>query len=235
MPDPNPTPHPEKKPPPPADHAEKKEKDPLRTAYPYIHRVQSLLDRYPNLQRLHKTMISDISNSAKSYPSRAAVIEIHAYGTSQRPFSSPHDLLQYMTGLSSVANSNSKCNHRIYLLEGLAPSYVEILGTHLRVDPYVFAEQLLRGGTRKGETAMLPSRRDKGGFSMQYVEPRMFGAGIDDLGARCLYQERKIWATKINGKFDGVGHVHRIASFWSRSRGEGEGGGFDGEYFTFCA
>lgn len=81
----------------------------------------------------------------------------------------------------------------------------------------------MRGGTRKEQAATLPSQHGlERSFSMQYVESRAFpDGGLNTLGACCLYRDRKIWATKINSKFDEVAKVHRIASFWSRKEPNG--------------
>jgi hypothetical protein len=194
------------------------------STYPYIQHVRSMLDRYPNLNRFYKSMVSESKNGLAE-SSRAAVIEIEQHGVVQKQFKGPIDLQHYLDGSSPLYSP--ACKRRLFLLEGMAPDYVEALGSHFEIDPYVFAEQLLRGGTRDGETPRLPSRRDPDRyFTMQYIEARTFGEGMDDLGARCIYQDRKIWATKINSKFDGVGHVHRIASFWAQETADG---GFDGE------
>ncbi|KIW31912.1 uncharacterized protein PV07_03499 [Cladophialophora immunda] len=192
---------------------------PDRMAGDYIGYVESLRHRYPNLRRFCDIEgASNVKN--KEETSRVVVIEIRENGISQKGFDSADDLERYMQGPPS---GSEPCKHRVYVLEGTAPAYLQVLGRRLRMDPFVFAEQLMRGGTRKEQAATLPSQHGlERCFSMQYVEARVFPDGrLNTLGACCLYRDRKIWATKINSKFDEVAKVHRIASFWSRKEANG--------------
>jgi hypothetical protein len=185
----------------------------------YIGYVESLRYRYPNLRRFCDIQgAKNVKN--KEETSRVAVIEIRENGISQKKFDSPDDLDRYM---QDPPSGSEPCQHRVYVLEGSAPAYVQVLGRRLRMDPFVFSEQLMRGGTRKEQAATLPSQHGlERSFSMQYVESRAFPDGhLNTLGACCLYRDRKIWVTKINSKFDEVAKVHRIASFWSRKEANG--------------
>jgi hypothetical protein len=157
--------------------------------YSYIQYVVSLRSRYPNLGRF-----CDIlgGNPSKHMPqaSRVAVIEIDANGVNQRNFDSADELDGYMQGGTADFDA---CTRRLYILEGLAPSYVDILGRRLGVSPFVFAEQLLRGGTRKEKAALLPTQHGSEiSFSMHYVESLVFPEGqLNSLGACCAYLDRK--------------------------------------------
>ena len=185
----------------------------------YVTYVKSLRDRYPNLRRFCDILGASNAKNEKEQ-SRVAVVEIREDGIDQRKFDTANDLDRYMQGQSSEWGT---CKYRLYILEGSAPSYVQVLGHRLRMEPFVFAEQLMRGGTRKEQAATLSSQRGlERSFSMQYVEARVFPDGLlNSLGGSCLYRDRKIWVAKINSKFDEVGQVHRIASFWSRKEANG--------------
>ena len=185
----------------------------------YIGYVESLRDQYPNLRRFGDILGAGNEKNKKE-TSRVAVVEIRENGISQSRFDSAEDLDRYIRGQPPAMTS---CKHRVYVLEGSAPAYVQVLGNHLRIDPFVFAEQLMRGGTRKEQAATLPSQQGPAkSFSMHYVESRVFPDGhLNTLGACCLYRDRKIWATKINSKFDIVASVHKIASFWSQKETNG--------------
>lgn len=198
-------------------------------AQDYIKYVESMRHRYPNLGRFCDTMASKKAKNTMQQ-SRVAVIEIHEKGIKQRIFDAPGDLDKYMQGSSPQYKA---CKHRLYLLEGLVPSYVGVLGYRLRMAPFVFAEQTLRGGTRKEQATILPCQHGpETFFTMQYVELRIFpDAQINNLGACCTYQDRKIWTTMVNSKLDEVGHVHRIASYWSRQEADGF---FNGEFPSHC-
>ena len=185
----------------------------------YIGYVGSLRHRYPNLRRFCDIQsTSNVKNREET--GRVAVIEIRENGISQKKFDCPDDLDQYFQDPSP---RSEPCKHRLYVLEGSAPAYIQVLGRRLRMDPFVFSEQLIRGGTRKEQAATLPSQSAlERSFSLQYAESRTFPDGhLNTLGACCLYRDRKIWVTKINSKIDEVAKVHRIASFWSRKESNG--------------
>ena len=199
-------------------------------AQEYIKYVESMRHRYPNLGRFCDTMASKKAKNTMQQ-SRVAVVEIREEGgMEQTVFDSPGDLDGYMEGSSPRYKA---CKHRLYVLEGLGPAYVGVLGSRLRMAPFVFAEQTLRGGTRKEQATILPSQHGpETFFTMQYVELHIFpDAQINNLGACCTYQDRKIWTTMVNSKLDEVGHVHRIASYWSRQEADGF---FNGE-FASCS
>src|SRR6266498_389019 len=141
----------------------------------------------------------------------------------KRRFHKSNELLDYMNHQEQA--HTPKCNRRLYLLEGLPPNYIEILGSRLRVDPIVFARQVKCGimdiCKDVRDIPLLSSHpASKGSLHLRYHELRDFEDGIDSFELSCENQNRRISVTKWNGKFDGVGIIRRNANFWSRMNGE---------------
>ena len=104
---------------------------------------------------------------------------------------------------------------------GLPQNYIEVLGSHLHVDPVVFARQVKCGTfdiyNDVRDIPLLSSHpTSKESFHLRYYELRYFEDGINSFELRCTNQRRKISISRWNGEFDGVGIVRRNANFWSR-------------------
>jgi hypothetical protein len=192
---------------------------------PYRTLVSSMKSRNPILTKLDKILTRQ---GPPSEDGRVAVIELHDDHVAKHHLRTSKELLNYMTNLEQAPPPS--CNRRLYLLEGLPASYIEILGFRLRIDPDVFARQIDCGGLAILKDAqdipMLPSHpTSKESFSLRYNELRDFGKNIDSFELRCKNQPRRISTTRWEGKFDGVGIVRRKASFWSRmNRADGWNG-----------
>ena len=64
---------------------------------------------------------------------KVAILEGYSDG-----FDSPADLSTYLTKHPAKANCQQK-NRHLFILEDLKPSYIDVLGQHLGVDPLVFS------------------------------------------------------------------------------------------------
>jgi hypothetical protein len=187
--------------------------------------VSSMRFRNPILAKLDEILTRQ---GLPSEDGRAAVIELHEKHVAVRRLHTSTELLNYM--INQEQHPPPSCNRRLYLLEGLPSNYIEILGSRLRIDPDVFAQQIdcgyltIRKDAR--DIPMLPSHpTSKGSLCLRYHELRDFGENIDSFELRCTNQPRRISTTRWEGKFDGVGIVRRKASFWSRmNRAEGWNG-----------
>jgi hypothetical protein len=186
---------------------------------PYGSFVSSMRYRNPILAKLDEVLTRQ---GPSAEDGRAAVIELHdSHVAVHRPRTSS-ELLDYMANLEQAPPPS--CNRRLYLLEGLPPNYVEILGSRLRIDPDVFARQIDCGYLSILKDArdipLLPSHpTSKHSFSLRYHELRDFGENIDSFELICANQPRRISTTKWKGKFDGIGIVRRKVTFWSRMNG----------------
>ncbi|KAI9804474.1 MAG: hypothetical protein M1825_001373 [Sarcosagium campestre] len=209
---------------------------------PYLKLISTSLDRYPNLIFLHQTLnFSRFRNDG-----RAAVLEFYDHAVERREFTSPVDLRNYIeqtaaattaptarsSGDSAAQAHTASCIRRLYLLEGLPVQYVELFGSHFRIDPYVFARQSRtanwESGNYIGNTPKLPSLRPAlGSFALRYSELRLFDHGIKNYELRCANQDRKISVTRLKDRFDDVGVVRRMASFWSKKLDGAAAGGWN--------
>lgn len=194
----------------------------------YSSLVSLLRAKNPNLSDLEQILTS---RDGSSEHGRAAVIEISDGNVAVCRFKSSNELLDHM----SLHVPRSSCSRRLFLLEGLPANYIEILGSHLQVDPNVFARQIKSGQTEilqgATEAPLLSSHpTSKTSFAMRFHELQDFGDGIQSFDLLCANQPRRISVTRLNGKFDGVGIVRRKTSFWYRKHGER---GWDGtsDYF----
>lgn len=194
----------------------------------YVSKISSMLKKYPNLVYLHEAL----TGNSILQPDSTAVLEFKPSGVQRRDFQAPNDIRNYIDG-------NNVCKRRLFLLEGLPTDYVEIYGSLLRIDPYFFTRQLRtvyrEMSIEKCNTSRLPSQGfapTEYSFAAWYYELRYFGANIqedvDEFGFSAP-QDRKIDFTRLNGIYDVVGIVRRMASFWSRITDTGD---WDGKFDT---
>lgn len=189
----------------------------------YLSLISSMRRRYPNLGDLDETLKHQ-ARYFKNEDGRAAVIEFKDNNVDIRHFAASNDLLDYVT------QPPTACCRRLYLLEGLPAKYIEIFGSHFQIDPNLFARQLHTGfwdlAKDVGNSSLLPSHPTcKQSFSIRYMEVRDFGDAIRNYEIRCANQPRRISVSRFKGKFDGVGMVRRVTSFWYRHNGKN---GWDG-------
>lgn len=188
--------------------------------------ITSMRARYPNLASLD----DELSKKSKDPESgRAAVLEFYPDCVKRQNFQTSNDLLKYV---ESVNQNNDTCKRRLYLLEGLPRNYIEILGSQLKIEPYLFAQQLRRviwdDNNRVGNSPLLPSHPSAAStLALQYFELRDFGDQISDFEVTCFNQPRGISVTKVRGEFDGVGIVPKMATFWYERKVDDE---WDGEF-----
>jgi hypothetical protein len=141
---------------------------------------------------------------------------------------------------------------RIYIVEGLSPDYVSVLGQHFSIGPDFFQEQQLHHGSDLGSHDSCNPLHLNGGhlrncsrtwyndssFHLQYCELREFDRSIDNLPFVCPRTGRAIdMATRRISYRAGASNttavLRRKVSWWSRSLSDG---GWDGmfEYLKPC-
>lgn len=147
---------------------------------------------------------------------------------SREDFDSGASLLDHFQHRSPVAAGH----HRIYLVEGLNPEFVGILGTEFKMDPSVFARHertLLWNAWHHGvnDGWVLPSvQSPKESYLIKYFELRFFDAPLPYSSVVCAKTGRHIGLTRFGNDFEPVGIMRRKLSFWSRV--EEDNGGWDG-------
>jgi hypothetical protein len=129
---------------------------------------------------------------------------------------------------------------RLWILEGLHPSYVAILGKALDVDPRIWMGHqrisLWENQRNAGNLPVLPTlAMQQRGFTWSYCQLVHLNCAIKTFTTRCAENERHIALTRRVRReegvgFDGVGIVHRKASFWSQTL---PNGGWNGRCLTF--
>ena len=159
---------------------------------------------------------------ATRLPSRIKVITFNDHGTPDTD-AKHYDPIQLDKFLSEKISDPSQPPCRLFLLEGLSPEYVEILGSHFSIDPAFFMRHqrtaLWEGRHRAGNTPMLASLEDpEKSFMIEYAELLYFIDTPRNPSLRNPNDNRHINVSrkpKISSDLDQVGVMHRKASFWS--------------------
>lgn len=208
--------------------------------YPYLSQVDKLKFSYPALGVLVHRVLNKSEEGRQivarygvdqngNPPGRCCVLEFCTNTTSawvrKEYFNDEASLRKYLEKHNPVSGDpvDDHCNHRLYILEDLAPEYVDLLGKHLHVDPLVFASQInswrfLNTGTIAQRT--LPSLNDpRKSFSVRYTELRSFREALDDWRWTFAINRRKIdpWFPVEGGRVnmtDEVALIRRCVSFW---------------------
>jgi hypothetical protein len=220
----------------------------LSSAGPYRNHVESMVAVDPALRsRDRKNRRVPFQDGA----ARASVLEIPTndagtYAASQQVvpthFSSLQDLQHH---LDETVKSKSQTAKRIYLIEGLAPDYINCLGSHFGMEPSFFVKHertsvwstLGQGYNDETElpSMLTPSRQ----FLLRYFEARYFEDEITHFQVSCARTGRHVGTTRMAGDLNQdqqtnmsrVGILRRKCSYWSRVLPRG---GWDGESICMC-
>ncbi len=128
--------------------------------------------------------------------------------------------------------SHNHDRRRIYIMEGLAPDFVSIIGGHFFMEPTFFLRQertcvWSNDFTPVSDALPHPSllNADKS-FHLQYCELRQFSKAIENRYYFCERTRRHVGMTAPRHKEETTtGILRRKVSWWSRTT---EGGGWDG-------
>jgi hypothetical protein len=200
----------------------------------YMDLVRALTPRYPSLQYLNFFI-----EKPSLYPVRVAVLEFQPENVTRIDFDGIQTLQHYLE-----SSSHDSPQHRLYLIEDLDPSYINLLGSYLNVDGTVFASQIrdshFTGTPFNGHVPKLPSLQDPNdSFTLRYYESRYFhDPSIQEFSSSIMtcanVVRRQItfgMASYSIGRREElkgyVGQVRRNTSFWSRMEKDG---GWNGSY-----
>ncbi|KIM98728.1 hypothetical protein OIDMADRAFT_31495 [Oidiodendron maius Zn] len=217
----------------------------LRSAGPYAKTIASMCARNPILRYGE----SKWRNSDSDYGA-LTVLEFHERDPISRiDLKGSQMLKSYL-----LSTSQKHRQRRLFMLEGVARNFVQVLGCHFNMDPEFFARQkrtqLWEVAHKGGKTPSLPSLKNpKRSFMIRYLELRYFPLvpgenshkssesfmpQIDDFYLQDVVGKRNINVSRkrrpvnsqkdIQGEFDNVGKVSRCASYWGQA---GEDGGWD--------
>jgi hypothetical protein len=95
-------------------------------------RHRAALDRRPP-----RSQQAEQVQTVRSSPSRCVLLTFHEDHVDDRAFISPEQL---STWIRNTPNDGREC--RLWLLEDLEPAWLEVLGSHLHIDPLAPGEQM---------------------------------------------------------------------------------------------
>jgi hypothetical protein len=196
---------------------------------PYQKYIEALSGSNPGLKR------SDPNNKKgplKKGNALVALLDVPATG--QPDFSKAPTEFRNSDQLRTHFENQSH-NHdrrRIYIMEGLAPDYVSVIGGHFFMDPTFFQRQertcvWSNEFTPVSDALPQPSLLDPTqSFHLQYCELRRFNKAIENRYFFCERTRRHVGMTAPRHKEETTtGILRRKLSWWSRKT---EKGGWDG-------
>jgi hypothetical protein len=125
---------------------------------------------------------------------------------------------------------------RIYIMEGLAPDFIDVIGSHFFMDPSFFLRQertcvwsndfTPTSDALSQPSLLLPEKE----FHLQYCELRQFTQVVANVPYFCKRTGRHVGMTPArHEEMSTTGILRRKVSWWCR---ETDGGGWDGtQYF----
>ncbi|KAL4960353.1 uncharacterized protein BDV14DRAFT_182802 [Aspergillus stella-maris] len=218
----------------------------------YLDEVRSLTGRYPCLTQFfydwtRYTPAAYPGGKAPSSASRCGVLE---FACGNQPtfidLSNPHNLHKYIT-----QPQRNGCKNRLFLLEDLPETHIEILGSTLNLDPTVLADHLFTYHFAMNSTIphrRLPSLTNPGkSFTLRYYEiretdDRLTGDQTHNPGfsrrtfaraSRPIERWRDL-PSRQRGRDVVVDAVRRNVSFWCTGEvsGESDGNGWTAILFV---
>ena len=125
----------------------------------------------------------------------------------------------------------------IYILEGLSPDFIAVLGEHFRLHPSVFVDHQrvsVSAVHHRGDENLLPTAgRDH--VTFRFSELYTLPSTIETkAGIYCPDTGRYVGVTRTYGELSDAAALGRKCSFWSASREGPAGPGWDGKLFLWC-
>lgn len=177
--------------------------------------------------------------SSRVGQSRSVLLEMKSGNPwSLQAFNSATEIkLHFKERLKENSRESKESCYRIYILEGLAPDYVEAYGSYFFMDPRFFVRQerndvwnLEELNFASQDSSFLPCLRESNEyFCIKYPEVRQFGPKLKDWRTTCALTGRHIASIGFEGRLEGIGVLNRKFSFWSK---EGSNGCWDGKEFS---
>ncbi|KAH7357347.1 hypothetical protein BKA66DRAFT_428072 [Pyrenochaeta sp. MPI-SDFR-AT-0127] len=189
---------------------------------PYRKYIEALSGSNPGLKR------ADPNNEEGSFiHGNALVVLLDAPATGQPGFETTE--FQNSTQLQShfETASHDHERRRIYIMEGLAPDYVSVIGGHFFMEPTFFQRQertcvWSNDFTPVSDALPQPSLLDpETSFHLQYCELRQFNKAIENRYYFCSRTRRHVGMTAPRIEESTTGILRRKVSWWSRKTSKG--------------
>jgi hypothetical protein len=152
---------------------------------------------------------------------KLVVLELQSDGKLQASHEhTPQSLQEHFQNVRSAHCS------RAYILEGLHPDFISILGKHFGMHPSIFLdhERVVVNSARECDTVVLPSLlKSREHCTMKYFQ--LFSLPENARGCFkmcCQTTGRHIGVTRVKGEFSNVGILRRKCSIWTRQTGPGQ-------------
>jgi hypothetical protein len=195
---------------------------------PYQKYIEALSGSNPGLKR------ADPNN--KDGPLKkgnALVVLLDSPATGQPDYTKPHPFKHSAELREHFERSpRDHCRRRIYLMEGLAPDYVSVIGGHFFMEPTFFQRQertcvWSNDFTPVSDALPQPSLLSPNkSFHLQYCELRQFNKALENRYYFCQRTRRHVGMTPPRHKEESTtGILRRKISWWCR---ETANGGWDG-------
>jgi len=119
---------------------------------------------------------------------------------------------------------------RVFILQGIHPDFIAVLGEHLKMDPSFFLEheRFITSSMdihQVSDTPALPgTARMRQHYTMKYYELVGLPKNAQgEFGVCCAVTGRHIGVSRVKGKFSDVGIMRRKCSIWRQTRPSGHG------------
>ena len=196
----------------------------------YRAQIAFLCNKYPSLR--YPDRQSPIPKSA----SRVVSFDLSVDGEpTRRDFEDPVALQSFLEATKGSGLAGRNTSRRLFLVEGVEPRFVRVLGHYFDIDPLLIVRQQRTASWesyhQSGNTPTLPSLFEPSrSLSIPYYELHYYPQGLPDRTEwRCADSGRQVSSSRLPGTFDRVGIVHRKASYWSQRRGND---GWDGRFLS---
>lgn len=186
----------------------------LSSEGPYLNLIKQSCARQPNLElpdgRNRAVLLCDRQNI------RASLFEL---GT-ENQISSPTEFPTFVDLQKHFKHPRLDACRRIYLVEGLNPQIVALLGDQLNVDPIFFVTHertstYLRWPYEPNLAPCLPSLLDGGqSFTASYYDVRVLSEQLGTFSVVCAESGRDALRTKLGKEWEPTVILHRKCSFW---------------------
>jgi hypothetical protein len=199
---------------------------------PYKNLIKGMSNLDPMLTKMDKTG----SVAPAKAKARVAVLDIRQEGIVERQIFDQADALRDYIQSNELPSTMKIPQRRVFIVEGLAPGFVSVLGSYFLMDPRFFVrhQRTLHGYLDPNEPADMPPlpslENPKETFSIKYYELRSIQANVASLPfyhIGCADSGRRVTFQRIGAKFKPICVVRRKCSFWRRSDSRG---GWDGVF-----
>ncbi|KAG8528225.1 uncharacterized protein KY384_007142 [Bacidia gigantensis] len=187
----------------------------------YRGKLASLRGKYPSLK------YPDLQSPVQGCGGRVVSLEFSKDNDPiRKDFTDPSKLRLYIEA-KQCASSTERITRRLFLVEGLEPGLMSVVGHCFNIDPTLVVRQQRTAHWepyhKSGNTPLLPSLLEPSrSFHVPYYELHYYPEGLPDkLDWRCADSGRQINSSRMPGTFDRVGIADRKVSYWSQKRGDG--------------